>query len=59
MITSSLCSNFKTYGYNNYFIFTFVNLEFQQIKQFCLEFFYYVNILPLELLENFNISILY
>jgi hypothetical protein len=59
MITSSLCSNFKTYGYNNYFIFTFVDLEFQQIGQYCLEFFYNFNILPLELPKNFNVSILY
>lgn len=27
VITSSMCFNFKTYGYNNHHVFTFVNLD--------------------------------
>ncbi len=55
VITSFVCFNFKTYGYKNYCVFTFVNLNFQEIRQCYLEFFYICNFLPLEFVKIFNI----
>lgn len=48
---------FKTFGYNNYCVFTFANLKIQQIRQCCLGIPYTFKILPLAFLKNFNVLV--
>jgi hypothetical protein len=52
VITSFVCFSIKTYGYNNYYVFTYVNLEF------CVGIFYTFHIIFLKIHENFHNLIL-